>query len=134
MIAVDTSALLAILFQEPGAEQAAKALTEASNRYLSAANFVEAAIVVEARKGAEGALEFDSLIASAGVEIVPITEDLARAARSAWRRYGKGRHPAALNYGDCFAFGLAAVRSLPLLAIGEDFAKTDLSLVMRPQG
>jgi ribonuclease VapC len=130
VIAVDTSALLAILFQESGAEQAAKALADSSNPCLSAANFLEAAIVVEARKGAEGALEFDSFIESAGVEIVPVTEDVVRAARSAWRRYGKGRHPAALNYGDCFAYGLAAVRSLPLLAIGEDFLKTDITLAI----
>ena len=130
MIVVDTSAIVAILFQENGAPAAAKALADASSRYLSAANWVEAAIVVEARKGAEGSLEFDALIDGAGVEIVPVTDEVARAARAAWRRYGKGRHPAGLNFGDCFAYGLAKVRELPLLAIGGDFSKTDLVMAL----
>lgn len=130
MIVVDTSAIVAILFQETGATSAAKTLAEASSRYLSAASWVEAAIVVEAHKGADGSLEFDALIDSAGIEIIPVTEEITRAARAAWRRYGKGRHPAGLNFGDCFAYGLAKVRELPLLAIGDDFAKTDLVMAI----
>lgn len=126
MIVIDTSAIVAILFQESEAAAAAEAIADASTRLMSAANWTEAAIVVEARKGAAGALEFDTFIESAGVEIAPIDENIARAARGAWRRYGKGRHPAALNYGDCFAYGLAKTRGMPLLAIGGDFAKTDI--------
>ncbi len=126
MIVVDTSAIIAILFQEDGASSAAETLADASARLLSAANWVEAAIVVEARKGAAGSHEFEELIERAGIEIVAVDDDVARAARAAWRRYGKGRHPAALNFGDCFAYGLAKVRELPLLAIGDDFTKTDL--------
>jgi ribonuclease VapC len=130
MIVVDTSAIIAILLQEENAPAAATAIADASSRLMSAANWVEAAIVVEARKGAEGSQEFDALIETAGLEIVPVTDDVARAARGAWRRYGKGRHPAGLNFGDCFAYGLAKVRALPLLAVGGDFAKTDLTMAL----
>lgn len=130
MIVVDTSAIVAILFQESEAAAAAEAIADASVRLMSTANWIEAAIVVEARKGAAGALEFDSLIESAGVEIVPVDEDAARTARAAWRRYGKGRHKASLNFGDCFAYGLAKTKGLPLLAIGGDFAKTDIALAI----
>jgi ribonuclease VapC len=132
VIVVDTSAICAILFQEESAATAAETIDAASARLLSAANWVEAAIVVEARKGPAGALEFDALIEQGGIEIVPVDEETARAARVAWRRYGKGRHPAALNFGDCFAFGLAKVRGLPLLAIGGDFAKTDIVMASVP--
>ncbi len=128
MIVVDTSAIIAILFQEDDAGAAARVLGGATTKFLSAANWVEAAIVVEARKGAGGSLEFDALIERAGIELVPVTDVVARAARAAWRRYGKGRHPAALNFGDCLAYGLAQTRELPLLAIGKDFAKTDIVL------
>jgi ribonuclease VapC len=130
MIVVDTSAIMAILFQEDGASSAAKALAEASSRFLAAANLVEASIVAEARKGAAGALEFDALIETAGIEIVPVSEDTARAARVAWRRYGKGRHPAGLNFGDCFAYGLAKEKGAPLLAVGADFSKTDIVMAI----
>lgn len=130
MIVVDTSVIVAILFQEDGASVAAEALADASSRFLSAANWVEAAIVVEARKGSDGTLEFDAFIDVAGIEIVPVTDDVARAARAAWRRYGKGRHPAGLNFGDCFAYGLAKFRELPLLAIGDDFARTDIAMAV----
>lgn len=130
MIVIDTSAILAILFQEDEASAAANALLGASTRLLSAANWVEASIVAEAKKGAAGALEFDAMIESAGVEIVPLTEDVARAARGAWRRYGKGRHPAGLNFCDCFAYGLAKTKDAPLLAIGADFARTDIVMAL----
>ena len=103
------------------------------SRRISAANWLEAAIVVEARKGAAGAIEFDSFVESAAIEIVPVTDEIARAARAAWRRYGKGRHPASLNFGDCFAYALAKVEGLPLLAIGTDFSSTDISLAAPPE-
>jgi ribonuclease VapC len=130
VIVVDTSAIVAILFQEESAPSAAKALADSSARYFSAANWMEAAVVVEARKGADASLEYDALIDAAGIEVVAVTDDVARAARIAWRRYGKGRHPAGLNFGDCFSYGLAKVRDLPLLAIGDDFSKTDLVMAI----
>jgi ribonuclease VapC len=130
VIVVDASAICAILFQEEGAELSARALAEAASRRISAANWLEAAIVVEARKGPAGAIEFDSFVESASIEVVPVTDEIARAARAAWRRYGKGRHPASLNFGDSFAYALAKVEGLPLLATGEDFSLTDISLAV----
>ncbi len=97
---------------------------------MSAANWLEAAIVIEARKGAEGAIDFAALIEAAAIEIAPVTDDVARATRAAWRRYGKGRHPASLNVGDCFAYGLVKTRRLPLLETRADFAKTDVTLAV----
>ena len=134
MIVVDSSALVAILLQEPGAPAAAQALTEASARYVTSANWVETAIVMEARKGPSGAIEFDALMEEAGIEIVSVDAEIGSAARTAWRRFGKGRHPASLNYGDCFAYGLAKVRDLPLLAFGGDFEKTDLVMAIPAPG
>ncbi len=125
---VDSSALIAILLQEDRAAMAAEALDRSFVRILSAANWLEAAIVIEARKGPAGAIEFDALIEAAAIEIAPVTDEVARAARTAWRQYGKGRHPASLNFGDCFAYGLAKTRGLPLLAVGGDFSKTDIAL------
>jgi len=96
-------------------------------RRLSAANLLEAAIVIEARKGEAGSRELDLLMYRSGIEIVAVDRDQVETARLAWRRFGKGRHPAALNYGDCFAYALAKTRGLPLLFRGDDFARTDIA-------
>ncbi|MEQ1929671.1 MAG: type II toxin-antitoxin system VapC family toxin [Parvularculaceae bacterium] len=130
MIAIDSSALVCLLLQEPAALAISQSLERASMRFLSAANWLETAIVIEAKRGSVGALELDALVDLAAIEIVPVTAEIARAARIAYRYYGKGRHPAALNFGDCFAYGLAKTKSLPLLATGGDFAKTDLDLAL----
>lgn len=87
---------------------------------------VEAGIVAEARRGELAGRELDLLLHRLGVEQVPVTEEHAELARSAYRRFGKGRHPAGLNFDDCFAYGLAAALGAPLLFVGQDFARTDI--------
>jgi ribonuclease VapC len=127
---VDTSALLAILFDEPDAERYARALAEADTTRLSAGNFVEAAIVVEAQTHASGRGQFDTLIRRAGIVIEPFTEEQAHLARQAYTDFGKGRHPAGLNFGDCFAYALAKATAEPLLFKGGDFSKTDIAAAL----
>jgi ribonuclease VapC len=126
---VDTSAVIALLLDEPSAKPIARAIESASIRLLSAANLLETSIVMESRKGEAGGCELDLLVYRAGIEIVAVDQDQAEIARVAWRRYGKGRHPAALNFGDCFAYALAKSRRLPLLSQGDDFAQTDIERV-----
>lgn len=123
---IDTSAIIAVLLDEPIAFQVAAAINAAALRLLSAANLFEASLVIEGRSGALGGRELDLLIYRTGIEIVATDRDQAEVAREAWRRFGKGRHPAGLNYGDCFAYALAKSRQLPLLFIGRDFAQTDI--------
>ncbi len=126
---IDTSALVALLLNEPEATRIARAIELASTRLLSAANFLETSIVIESRKGDAGGREFELLLYRATIEVAPVDQDQAEIARLAWRRYGKGRHPARLNYGDCFAYALARQRRLPLLFQGDDFAHTDIPRV-----
>ena len=126
---VDTSALVAILEQEPEAERMARAIASAPVASLSAATLVETGIVVQARRGDEGARDLDLLIAKLGIVIEALTTRQADIARKAYRLYGRGQHPAALNLGDCFTYALASDMSEPLLAKGNDFCHTDLSLV-----
>ena len=124
---IDTSAVLAILLGEPDAAVFASAIENASPRLMSAANLLEASIVLDARKGEEGARDLDLLIYRAGIEIVPVDVEQAEVARLAWRTYGKGRHAAGLNFGDCFAYALAKVSTGKLLYKGGDFIHTDLA-------
>jgi ribonuclease VapC len=126
---IDTSALLAVLLQEPNAARIAEALEAGSPRLLSAANLLDASIVIESRKGEAGGRELDLLLYRAGVEIVPVDQEQAEIARVARRRFGKGRRPARLNFGDCFAYALAKSRGLPLLCAGDDFSRTDIDCV-----
>jgi ribonuclease VapC len=126
---IDTSALLAVLLQEPDASRVAQAIETGSPRLLSAASLLEASIVIESRKGEVGGRELDLLIYRGGIEVVGVDQDQAETARAAWRRFGKGRHPAGLNYGDCFAYALAKSRHLPLLFRGDDFSQTDIDCV-----
>ena len=123
---VDTSALLAVLFGEPDAEHYEQAIAEASRCRMSVASFLEAAIVLESRAGAAAGHELDLFLERAPIELVPITSGHAQAARRAWRRFGKGNHPAGLNFGDCFAYALAEATREPLLFKGRDFALTDV--------
>ena len=123
---VDSSALLAILFSEPDARKQANAIMAASPCRMSVANVLEASIVVERRGGDAAAHELDTLLESAQIELVPVTVEHLEAARRAWRRFGKDNHPAALNFGDCFAYALAKATGEPLLFEGEDFAQTDV--------
>ena len=125
---IDTSALVTILDQEPEAERIVRAMATTSDRRLSAANLVETGIVMQARRGDEGARDLDLLLAKLKIEIIPFTAGQADLARKAFRRYGRGRHPAQLNFGDCFAYALAKDTSSPLLCKGSDFAQTDISV------
>jgi ribonuclease VapC len=126
---IDSSAIVAILLNEADAADIAQAIESNSQRLLSAANLLEASIVIESRKGEAGGRELDLLIYRAAIEIVAVDQDQAELARIAWRRFGKGRHPAGLNYGDCFAYALAKTRQLPLLFQGGDFTRTDIDCV-----
>ncbi len=123
---LDTSALFAILADEPERRSFNEAIEAAESRRMSVATFVETSIVLEARYGAAGARELDLFLERAAIELVPVDLEQARLARRAWSRFGKGRHPAALNFGDCFAYALAAALGEPLLFKGDDFAQTDV--------
>ncbi len=123
---IDTSALLAILLGEPDAGRYEDAIAAAWPRRMSAIALLEAAMVVESRGGAKAGHELDVLLEKAAVELVPVTSEHANAARLAWRRFGKGNHRAALNFGDCFAYALAKTTGEPLLFKGKDFTHTDI--------
>jgi ribonuclease VapC len=115
-----------MLLNEPGAAAVARAIEEGSPRLISGANLLEATIVIESRRGAAGGRELDLFLYRAKIEAVTVDENQIEIARAAWRRFGKGRHPAALNFGDCFAYALASSRRAPLLFVGNDFAQTDI--------
>lgn len=123
---LDTSALLAILLDEPERRVFTEAIEAAEPRLLSAASFIEASMILETRYGAEGVRALDRLLAAAKVEIIPVDLEQAQAAREAFRQFGKGRHPAGLNFGDCFSYSLAKCRAQPLLYKGGDFSLTDV--------
>ena len=126
---IDTSALVALLSNEPDALRIAQAIEAASVRLVSGATFLETSIVIESKKGEAGGRELELLLYRASIEVAPVDQDQAEIARQAWRRYGKGRHRAGLSYGDCFAYALATQRRLPLLFRGDDFAQTDVPRV-----
>ena len=121
---------MAILSGEPERRAFIEAIEAAEARFVSAATFVELSIVMESRHGAEGVRHVDEFIERAGIEIVPVDQEQAREARRAWSRFGKGRHPAGLNLGDCFAYALAVTAGEELLFKGGDFTKTDVSPAM----
>ena len=128
MIAVDTSALVAIVLGEPDAESFL-ATMQSHPVIAGAATTVEAAIVVEARQGPDAARDLQLLVTGAVNEVVPFSSDHAAVALAAWRRFGKGRHPAGLNFGDCLSYATARVHDVPLLFKGDDFTKTDIPAV-----
>jgi ribonuclease VapC len=125
---IDTSALAAIFFGEPERQKFLAAITAAGSRLLSAATVLETGIVLEARQGEAAGREFDLFVVRANLQIVPVDAEQADLARSAWRKYGKGRHPAGLNFGDCFSYALAKSSGEPLLAKGTDFSSTDIAV------
>lgn len=129
---VDTSALLAAAFAEPQRDAVLVTLSEAEGVRTSAACLLEGSIVAFARLGAQGQAEFGLLLDAFGIEVVSLTPELAALAAEAWEHWGKGRHPAALNIVDCCSYALAAHAGEPLLAVGDDFARTDLRLVGLP--
>lgn len=124
---IDTSAVLAILFDEDDAPRFADAIAAAERRTMSAANFLEAGIVIDKQLGPAAGRQLDALLAKARVEVAPVTREQAEIARQAYLDYGKGRHPAGLNFGDCFAYALARRTDQPLLYKGDDFSQTDIA-------
>jgi len=126
MIVVDSSALLAIVFLEPEAHQFAELIQRARMALLSAANFLEASILVQSRRGPARRERLDVFVDESGLRIEPVTRAQVLLARDGYLRFGKGNHPAGLNFGDCFAYALAKERDLPLLFKGDDFSHTDL--------
>lgn len=123
---IDTSALIAILLDEPERRAFTEAIEAAESRTVSAATLLETAIFVESRFGPEGASDLDHLLETADVEVAPVDVEQLRIARRAFSRYGKGRHAAGLNFGDCFAYALAQALGEPLLFKGDDFGRTDV--------
>jgi ribonuclease VapC len=128
-LVVDTSAVVAILLGEPEADSLIVALDAADLRLMSAATLVELGIVMEARLGPAGVDLVRRFVDHGGVELVAFDEAHAAAALAGWRRFGKGRHRAGLNLGDCSTYGLAASTGHPVLCVGDDFAHTDVSVL-----
>lgn len=123
---IDTSAVAAILFGEPDAEAIAARIAADPVRLISAATALECGIVIESEYGEEGARELDLLLLRCAIEVIPFNAEQLAVARHAYRTFGKGRHPAALNYGDCFSYALSKTSGEPLLFKGQDFAETDI--------
>jgi ribonuclease VapC len=125
---VDTSALIAILRDEPEARSFAIAIAEADRRRLSAANYLEAAIVIDGSRDPIASRGFDDLLREAGIGIEPVTAEQAKIAREAYRDFGRGTgHAARLNFGDCFAYALAKATGEPLLFKGDDFRRAGIA-------
>ncbi|MDA9522642.1 ribonuclease VapC [Bradyrhizobium sp. CCBAU 11434] len=124
---IDTSAIVAIALNEDDAADIERLIVDDPIRLISAATVLETTMVIETRLGDAGGREFDLWLVKIGAEIVAVDAGQTDAARRAWRRYGKGRHAASLNYGDCLSYALAMSRGEPLLFKGDDFAKTDVS-------
>jgi ribonuclease VapC len=129
---LDSSAVLAILQGEPEAGAFALSIERAERVLISAVSVLEVGIVIESRRGAEGAGDLDAFLREGLVEVAAFDADQTALARQAFRRYGKGRHPAALNFGDCAAYALAKVSGEPLLFKGNDFSHTDVARADSP--
>lgn len=124
MIAVDTSALMAILKTEPAAIECETILADSSRRLLMSAATITEAHIVAARN--QRLTEMKMLISASAIEVIPLTSARAERASFAYQRFGKGFHPAELNFGDCFSYATAEEFDCPLLYVGDDFARTDL--------
>lgn len=126
MIVVDTSALIAILLDEPERRSMIDVIVDYGQPCMSAASYLEASMVLEAYSGVQGGRDIDDFVEDVGVRIVPVDQAQARVAREAFRRFGKGRHRAGLNFGDCFVYALTKTVGAPILFKGNDFSLTDL--------
>lgn len=133
-LVVGTSAAVAVILGEPGSEELTGYLEDSFERLMAAAIRVELGIVIEARLWPAGQEVVDRFLRDAQIVIVPVDADLAARAMSGWRRYGKGRHPAGLNFGDCFTYALADRTGYSVLCTGDDFAATDIAVVRAPAG
>jgi ribonuclease VapC len=129
---IDTSAILAVLFDEPDQPLYNEAIAASAVRLLSAVTRVELSLVIEGRKGEAGRQQLDRLLVLTGAEIISVTPQQAGIAIDGFRRFGKGRHRAALNIGDCFSYALAIATGLPLLFKGNDFVHTDIRPALPP--
>lgn len=127
---IDTSALVAILLREPDAATYAKAMDDTPLRLLSAVTRVELSFVIEGRKGEAGRIDLERLLNDGDVEVVAVTPQQAMIAIEAFRTFGKGRHKAGLNIGDCFSYALASATGHPLLFKGNDFVHTDIQTAL----
>lgn len=127
---IDTSAVVAILLDEPESPVIRRAIEDDPVRMMSTASFVEAATVIETRFGEAGGRELDLLLHTARIELIPVDREQAELARDAFRQFGKGRHRAGLNFGDCFSYALARVSGERLLFKGDDFGHTDVEQVL----
>ena len=125
---IDTSAMMAILMREAAAERLVSAVEADRTRLVSAATVVEASLVLLGRYGEAGDPQLDRLLRGIGAEVVPVGEEQVALARDAALRFGRGRHPAALNFGDCFSYALSVARGEPLLFVGDDFSQTDVEV------
>ena len=128
---IDSSALVAVILRELDEAVYAHAILQSAQPAMSAANWLEAAIIFDSRKLPEGRIRFEEVIADFRIEIVPVTLEIAERARRAYQQFGRGNHPAKLNYGDCFAYATAAIRGEPLLYKGNDFAQTDIEPALK---
>jgi ribonuclease VapC len=125
---VDTSVILAVIFEESDCDEFLRKLAKADSRQTSVVSYVEASMLMISRRGESAEHELDLMLHDAGIVIVPVSLDQAKLARAAFRQYGKGRHPAGLNFGDCFSYALAKSCAEPLLFKGSDFARTDIEM------
>lgn len=129
---VDTSAIIAVLTREPGSNKLVRAMDEADSLQISAASVLEVGGVIESRYGEGARKDFDRWLETTPIEIAVVTRDQVEVAREGFRRFGKGRHPAGLNFGDCFSYGLAKALGETLLFCGGDFSKTDIRAALQP--
>src|SRR5438552_11666873 len=126
---IDTSAVLAMLQREPERRSFLEAIEAADSNRMSVASFVESSIVIESRYGSEGLRDLDQFISRASIELMPVDREQGQLARSAFSRFGKGRHRAGLNYGDCFSYAAALNLGEPLMCKGDDFIHTDVPIL-----
>lgn len=133
-VALDSSACVAVLLGEPEQEGFSRVLAEAEELWMGAFSVLETSIVIATRKGPNGLMAWDALRERLAIQVVPLTGAHAELAREAWQRFGKGRHPAGLNIGDCCSYAVARHAGLPLLFKGEDFAQTDIEAALVPTG
>jgi ribonuclease VapC len=128
---VETSAVLAILLEEPEAAEFAQLIEDDPAPLISAASVLEAGIVLISRHGPDARDDLQDFLAQGGLQVEPVTAEQAELALDAYQRYGKGRHRAGLNFGDCFAYALCKAMGQPLLFKGQDFSQTDIATVLR---
>ncbi len=128
---LDTSAVLSVLLDEPDAPRILEAIVDAPELHMSAANWLELAMIVEEKGGRLASLRLDEFFRAAGIEIAAISVEQAAAARTAWRYFGRHKHSARLDFGDCFAYALAKTSGEKLLFSGEGFSRTDIESAIR---